>query len=62
KQFLCSTPEMMIELDQRIREVIAAAEMAKDPAPTPMAGEDMLGLDDVPLGAGEHDDEPITLG
>ena len=51
KQFLRETPEMMIELDERIRQLTGAAE---EP------GDDPLG--DVPLGEGANDDEPITLG
>ena len=55
KQFLCSTPEMMVELDQRIRQTIAERN-GMDLAGEPGA------LDDVPLGARLDDDEPITLG
>ncbi|MGH9171247.1 MAG: recombinase RecA [Acidimicrobiales bacterium] len=50
KQFLRSTPEMMIELDERIRELVRERE-------TPPLE---IGTD-VPLGEGIDDDEPITL-
>ncbi len=46
KQFLRETPELMIELNERIR--------------TRLAGEEGIPVD-VPLGAGISDDEPITL-
>ncbi|HET9090974.1 MAG TPA: recombinase RecA [Acidimicrobiales bacterium] len=49
KQFLRSTPEMLVELDQRVRELTSLA----DEEPT---------LVDVPLGEGVGDDEPISLG
>jgi recombination protein RecA len=51
KQFLRSTTEMMIELDERIRELVRAKE-----APA------TADTDDVALGDGLGDDEPITLG
>ena len=51
KQFLRETPEMMIELDERIRQLTGAAEEPGD-----------LPLGEVPLGEGAGDDEPITLG
>jgi recombination protein RecA len=51
KQFLRSTPEMMIELDERIRELVRERE-------APPALE--IGID-VPLGEGIDDDEPISL-
>ncbi|MDA8037946.1 MAG: recombinase RecA [Actinomycetota bacterium] len=56
KQFLRSTTEMMVELDQRIRETIAEKEQL---ALSEEAGPQ---LQDVPLGKGFGDDEPITLG
>ena len=52
KQFLHSTPEMMVELDQRIREVVdakTAADLVADEQ-------------EIRLGEGVNDDEPITLG
>ncbi len=51
KQFLRSTPEMMVELDQRIREAIAEKDVSADD----------VTLVDVPLGDGIDDDEPISL-
>ena len=56
KQFLRTTPELMVELDQRIREIVgerqaAAVEAAAPPAP----------LGDAPLGSAIGDDAPITL-
>ncbi len=54
KQFLRTTPELMVELDQRIREIVgekqaAAAEAAAPPPATS------------PLGSALGDDEPISL-
>ncbi len=49
KQFLRSTPEMLVELDQRVREL------------TSLSAEEAA-LDEVPLGEGINDDEPISLG
>jgi recombination protein RecA len=49
KQFLRSTPEMMIELDERIRELVREKDTPTE-----------LGID-IPLGEGLDDDEPITL-
>jgi recombination protein RecA len=46
KQFLHDTPELMIELDERIR--------------TQLRGDQEIPVD-VPLGAGKGDDDPITL-
>ena len=51
KQFLRSTTEMVVELDERIRELVRAKE-----APA------TADTDDVALGDGLGDDEPITLG
>jgi recombination protein RecA len=50
KQFLRSTPEMLVELDQRVREMTALDDEAT------------AVLADVPLGEGVGDDEPISLG
>jgi recombination protein RecA len=47
KQFLRATPEMLVELDQRVREIVRPGE-----------GDE---LEDVPLGEGLEDDEPISL-
>jgi recombination protein RecA len=55
KQFLRATPELMVELDQRLREIVeerqAAAEEAAAPPAPPAAA---------PLGSA-GDDEPISL-
>jgi len=62
KDFLRSTTEMMVELDQRIRQTIVERD-GIDLAGAATA--DLAGattLDDVPLGAGVDDDEPISLG
>src|SRR5579872_321161 len=62
KDFLRSTTEMMVELDQRIRQTIVERD-GFDLAGAATA--DLAGattLDDVPLGAGVDDDEPISLG
>ncbi len=50
KQFLRSTPEMLVELDQRVREM------------TTVEVFEPRVLVDVPLGDGIGDDEPISLG
>jgi recombination protein RecA len=56
KQFLRSTPEMLIELDQRVRELttVGAAESGATLAE--------VAAGDVALGDGLGDDEPISLG
>ena len=55
KQFLRSTPEMMIELDQLVREM-TAIKVEVDPI------DDGLGDElDIPLGQAVGDDEPISL-
>jgi recombination protein RecA len=55
KQFLRSTPEMMIELDQLVREM-TAIKVEVDPI------DDDLGDElDIPLGQAVGDDEPISL-
>jgi recombination protein RecA len=55
KQFLRSTPEMMIELDQLVREM-TAIKVVVDPI------DDGLGDElDIPLGQAVGDDEPISL-
>ncbi len=48
KQFLRSTPEMLVELDQRVRELTSTSEEVE--------------MEEVELGADLADDEPITLG
>jgi recombination protein RecA len=53
KQFLSATPEMMIELDQRIRELVEA-KVAADLAASERS--------ELPIGEDVRDDEPITLG
>jgi recombination protein RecA len=50
KQFLRATPELMVELDQRIREMVEERQAAAAQA---------AGL--APLGSADGDDEPITL-
>jgi recombination protein RecA len=47
KVFLRSTPEMLVELDQRVRELVTLDQTEE--------------LDEVPLGEGIGDDEPISL-
>jgi recombination protein RecA len=51
KQFLRSTPEMLIELDQRVRAMTVVDVDVERPE-----------LTDVPIGEGIGDDEPISIG
>ncbi|MHB8457508.1 MAG: recombinase RecA family protein, partial [Acidimicrobiales bacterium] len=53
KHFLRSTPEMLIELDQRVREMTAVLVGPDDSADK---------ASEIPLGEGIADDEPISLG
>jgi recombination protein RecA len=60
KTFLAESPELMIELNERVRQAagIGVAAAGADDVPLGLAA---ASGDDVPLGAGERDDEPISL-